>query len=47
MDPSLKEWNPQHHFLGTALASLKKAFYLTSFDDFNSVPNEAARKMYD
>ena len=45
-EPSLKEWSPEkHHFLGTALAYLKKAFYMASFDSFASVPNEAARAM--
>jgi len=46
LEEGLHEWLPERHFLGTALAHLKKAFYLTTFDSYSGpVPNELARTL--
>jgi hypothetical protein len=46
-EETLREWNPEKHFLVTAMTFLKGIFYLKSFDHFPKVPNEEARKILD
>lgn len=45
VDDILKEWNPDRHFLQTALTFLKKAFYTTSFDSYETVANQEAKRL--
>ena len=45
LEPLLKEWLPDKHFLITALIFIKKVFYTKSFDDYGPLPNEEARQM--
>lgn len=45
LDEVCREWNPEKHFIVTALTFLKKIFYMKSFRQFNSVPNENARQL--
>jgi ubiquitin-protein ligase len=46
LDPSMKEWQPEKHFILNALTYLKSIFYLQSFDDFDQVANTAALAMF-
>jgi len=43
LDDSFKDWNPEKHFLVSALTFLKKIFYMKSFDNYPMVPDERAR----
>jgi ubiquitin-protein ligase len=44
-EETLKEWNPDKHFIITAITFLKKSFYAKSYDGYAHVPNEEARQM--
>ncbi len=41
----LKEWQPERHFIVTAITFLKKIFYMKTFNNFETVPNEEARNL--
>ena len=45
-DENLKVWNPEKHFILTALTFLKKIFYLKQYDSFKFVSNEDARNLF-
>lgn len=47
LEETLREWNPEKHFLVTAMTFLKGIFYLKSFEKFPVVANEEARKILD
>ena len=46
MEESLRIWLPEKHFCVTALTFIKKIFYMKSFDQFGSVANEDARRLF-
>lgn len=43
IDEYLKQWQPERHFIVTAITFLKRIFYMKSYDNFSSVPNEEAK----
>jgi hypothetical protein len=43
LNPLLKDWHPEKHFITTALTFVKKIFYMKSYDEFGKLPNEEAR----
>ncbi len=45
VDEVLREWQPERHFIVTAITFLKKIFYMKSFANFESVANEDARSL--
>lgn len=45
LDEACREWQPEKHFIVTALTFLKKIFYMKSFQQFAHVPNENARQL--
>jgi len=45
-DENLKLWNPEKHFILSALTFLKKIFYLKDYDSFQYVSNENARNLF-
>lgn len=45
IDEYLQQWQPERHFIVTALTFLKRIFYMKSYDNFSSVPNEEARTL--
>eukprot|EP01038_Epipyxis_sp_PR26KG_P017243 gene17243-23776_t len=46
LDDFLKEWQPERHFIVTAITFLKKIFYMKSFDEYPIVANEEAKIMF-
>jgi len=46
VEESLKNWNPEKHFIATVIAFVKKIFYLKSFEAYSSslsaFPNQEA-----
>lgn len=45
VDESLKEWQPDKHFIVTALTFLKKIFYMKDYEGFSHFLNQDARTM--
>ena len=45
-EPSMREWQPERHFILNALTFLKSIFYLKSFDAFDKVANPAALEQF-
>jgi len=46
VEENMQTWNPERHFIVTALTFLKKAFYTKSYDHFPYVANEDAKQMF-
>eukprot|EP01041_Mallomonas_annulata_P007624 gene7623-15611_t len=46
LEESLREWQPDKHFIVTVLTFLKKIFYMQNFQKYPSVPNETARNIF-
>ena len=44
-DQYLKEWQPERHFIVTAITFLKRIFYMKSYDSFERVANEEAKRL--
>lgn len=44
-DESLKEWQPEKHFIVTAITFLKRIFYMKSYDGIQRIANEKARQL--
>lgn len=42
IDPLLQAWQPERHFIVTAITFLKKIFYMKSYDQFQPSPNPTA-----
>lgn len=45
MDESLKDWQPERHFIVTAVTFLKKIFYMKDYNSFERVANEDAKSL--
>jgi ubiquitin-protein ligase len=45
VDESLKEWQPDKHFIVTAVTFLKKIFYMKDYDGFTRFANEGAKAL--
>jgi len=48
VEDSLKNWNPDKHFIATVLTFVKKIFYLKSFESYSSLsafPNPEAASL--
>lgn len=45
VDESLREWQPDKHFIVTAVTFLKKIFYLKDYDGFQRFANPAAKSL--
>ena len=45
MDESLREWQPERHFIVTAVTFLKRIFYMKDYDGFGRVANEDAKAL--
>ena len=48
VEDSLKNWNPDKHFIATVLSFVKKIFYLKSFESYSSLsafPNPEAASL--
>ena len=45
VDESMKEWQPDKHFLVTCITFIKKIFYVKSYTEYPHVPNEEARNL--
>ena len=42
IDETLKVWQPERHFIVTAVTFLKRIFYMKDYESFPVVPNEEA-----
>lgn len=47
VDESMQSWQPEKHFIVTALTFIKKIFYCKTFDTYSTPSNESAKRMYD
>ena len=45
VDESMREWQPDKHFLVTCITFIKKIFYVKSYADYAQLPNEDARNL--
>jgi ubiquitin-protein ligase len=45
LDETLKEWQPERHFIVTAVTFLKKIFYMKDYESFPIVANEEAKRL--
>jgi ubiquitin-protein ligase len=45
VDESLREWQPDKHFIVTAVTFLKKIFYLKDYDGFERFANPEAKSL--
>ena len=46
LEESLRSWNPEKHFLLTAMTFLKSIFYMRNFDKYSTAPNEVAKALF-